>query len=235
MSSLASFGASWASVLSTTAAGTINQIARGCLSLETKSSSDPAPVAPSLASAWTLAGVMSNATHSCPPFISRRTIFAPMRPNPIIPSCIEFLLSTNGDCLNSRATIRPQLSCSAYRQACHQNPTAPLLHSTRKLRFQHGPATPSLRPFATDVEFSAGREFWRGIRGASFEHDSRTHLCCHTVNGRRVTVDISAVARPHCRLRSLVGALAGGGTVHARHPLARLGHYFLFSRGSLQL
>jgi hypothetical protein len=30
-------------------------------------------------------------TQSCPPFIKRRTMAAPMRPNPIIPICMVWL------------------------------------------------------------------------------------------------------------------------------------------------
>ena len=46
------------------------------------------PRAPSFASAFTASGERSNATHSWPPRCSRRTMLAPMRPSPIIPSCI---------------------------------------------------------------------------------------------------------------------------------------------------
>src|SRR5579883_101052 len=73
---------------STTAAGTISHTARGFLSLLTNSSSDPAPVAPSDANCFTDSGLRSWTTHSCPPFWSRRTMLAPIRPSPIIPSCI---------------------------------------------------------------------------------------------------------------------------------------------------
>ncbi len=73
---------------STTAAGTISQTARGGLSFPTKSSSEPAPVAPSPARPFTLAAFMSQTTHSWPAFIRRRTMLAPIRPRPIMPSCI---------------------------------------------------------------------------------------------------------------------------------------------------
>src|SRR5262249_14101492 len=46
------------------------------------------PTALSLTSASTAAVDRSNTTHEWPPFMSRRTILAPMRPSPIIPSCI---------------------------------------------------------------------------------------------------------------------------------------------------
>ena len=49
-------------------------------------------IAPSLAIALTLSGLKSQATHSCPSRINRRTMLAPMRPKPIIPSCIVFFL-----------------------------------------------------------------------------------------------------------------------------------------------
>ena len=46
-----------------------------------------APVAPSPASFLTASWLWSKTTQSCPAFISRRTMFPPIRPRPIIPSC----------------------------------------------------------------------------------------------------------------------------------------------------
>ena len=77
--------------MSTTAAGTISQTARGFASFVTKSASDEAPVAFSAASASTAFGDMSKTTHSWPSFMRRRTMLAPMRPRPIIPSCMMIL------------------------------------------------------------------------------------------------------------------------------------------------
>ena len=76
-------------VLSTTAAGTISQIARGLANFATKSAIDVAPVAFSATRSCTALGDMSNTVHWCPCLSSRRTMFAPIRPNPIIPSCIS--------------------------------------------------------------------------------------------------------------------------------------------------
>ena len=56
MSPTSSLLVSSCSVASTTAAGTISQMARGLLSFLTKSSSDVEPVAPSPASCFTVAG-----------------------------------------------------------------------------------------------------------------------------------------------------------------------------------
>ena len=53
-----------ASVCSTTAAGTIIQATRGCLSFALKSSSEEAPIAPSLTSVFTASGLTSKTTHS---------------------------------------------------------------------------------------------------------------------------------------------------------------------------
>src|SRR5215831_12163831 len=92
MSPGSSSGTRSAMVLSTTAAGTISQTARGRASFFTKSGSYAAPVAFSCASASTAFGKASNTTQSWPPLMSRRTMFAPMRPRPIIPSCIARLL-----------------------------------------------------------------------------------------------------------------------------------------------
>ena len=69
-------------------AGIITQTARGRSSLATKSSGLSAPTAPSPASPATASGFTSYTTHSCPSRINRRTMLAPIRPRPIIPSCI---------------------------------------------------------------------------------------------------------------------------------------------------
>ena len=71
------------------AAGIITQAARGVSSFLTKALSDEAPTAPSLTSWRTARLLVSNTTHSCPSFMSRRTRFDPIRPRPIIPSCIR--------------------------------------------------------------------------------------------------------------------------------------------------
>src|SRR5215471_17251144 len=77
---------------STTAAGTMSHTARGLLSFFTKSASDDAPVACSCTSCFTASGDRSKTTQSWPPLSSRRTMFAPIRPRPIIPSCMLSLL-----------------------------------------------------------------------------------------------------------------------------------------------
>ena len=59
----------------------------GLVSLATNSARVEAPVAPSEASFLTASWLWSKTTHSCPAFISRRTMFPPIRPRPIIPSC----------------------------------------------------------------------------------------------------------------------------------------------------
>src|SRR5262249_28735274 len=76
-------------VASTTAAGTISHTARGATSFFTKSSRALEPVAPSPTSCFTASALRSYTTHWCPPRVSRRTMLAPIRPRPIIPSCIE--------------------------------------------------------------------------------------------------------------------------------------------------
>jgi hypothetical protein len=83
-----SFAARSFTEASTTAAGTISQTERGGFSFATKSSSEAAPAAPSAASPRTVSALRSHTTHSWPARMRRRTMFAPMRPRPIIPSCI---------------------------------------------------------------------------------------------------------------------------------------------------
>ena len=73
-------------VSSTTAAGTISQTARGFVELlDEVGERRRTRRAFSLASSSTAFGDMSKTTHSWPPFMSRRTMFAPIRPRPIIP------------------------------------------------------------------------------------------------------------------------------------------------------
>src|SRR5580704_6158881 len=72
-------------------AGSITQTARGLPSAFTRSASDPAAVAPSFAKASRALALVSNTAQWCPAFMSRRTILPPMRPKPIMPSCIGLL------------------------------------------------------------------------------------------------------------------------------------------------
>src|SRR5207249_3214003 len=95
MSPGSSDGRRSAIVLSTTAAGTISQTARGFSSFLTRSASEDDPVARSLTISLTVSGDMSKTTQSCPPLSRRRTMLAPIRPRPIIPSCIWDLLFRN--------------------------------------------------------------------------------------------------------------------------------------------
>src|SRR6266446_2700047 len=96
MSSGSRAGRTSAMVLSTTPAGTISQTARGFSSFLTRSTSEAAPTAFSLANSVTAVGDMSKTTHSWPPFSNRRTMLAPIRPRPTIPSCISWLLFKRG-------------------------------------------------------------------------------------------------------------------------------------------
>src|SRR6185312_3736729 len=76
-------------VLSTTAAGTISQIARGGSSFFTRSRRSEHAVAPSWANSSTAFADMSKAAQLWPPLSSRLTMFAPILPRPTIPSCIR--------------------------------------------------------------------------------------------------------------------------------------------------
>src|SRR6185437_878732 len=82
------WGSRSAMLLSTTPAGTISQTTRGFFNVLANSASEAVPVAFSFVSSATAAADMSKTTHSWPPRMSRRTMFAPMRPRPIIPSCM---------------------------------------------------------------------------------------------------------------------------------------------------
>src|SRR2546425_3856304 len=74
---------------STTAAGTISQIVRGFVNLLTRSLGEVAGTAFSLASSSTGFGDLLKTTHSWPPLRSRRTMFEPILPRPIIPICMD--------------------------------------------------------------------------------------------------------------------------------------------------
>src|SRR5918997_3264535 len=71
-----------------TPAGTITQAARGASSLATRSWREEAPTAPSPASCSAAAWLRSWTTHWWPARCSRRTRLAPIRPRPIMPSCM---------------------------------------------------------------------------------------------------------------------------------------------------
>ena len=70
-------------------AGTITHTIRGVDSFSASSATEYTPVVlSSPAKALTAVVSWSYTTHSCPPATTRRTMFAPIRPRPIIPSCI---------------------------------------------------------------------------------------------------------------------------------------------------
>src|SRR5215475_3071087 len=99
MSSGSRRAARLAIVLSTTAAGTINQTTRGFCNFLTNSSSEDDPTAFSPISSLTALGDLSKTTHSFPPLIRRRTILAPILPRPIIPNCIDISFCCPYQCL----------------------------------------------------------------------------------------------------------------------------------------
>src|SRR5918995_5269133 len=80
--------ASLSTVPWTNPAGTMIQATRGFSSRATKSSSEVAPTAPSPASCSTMPASTSKTTTSCPSRVRRRERLAPIRPSPIIPSCM---------------------------------------------------------------------------------------------------------------------------------------------------
>jgi len=84
------FAARSAMLLSTTAAGTISHKALGFCNLLTRSASELAPTAFSETSSFTAFSERSYTTQSWPPLISRRTMFPPIRPNPIIPRSMVY-------------------------------------------------------------------------------------------------------------------------------------------------
>src|SRR5262245_60298371 len=92
MSSGSRRGVRLAIVLSTAAAGTINQTTLGFRNFLTRSCIDDDPTAFSPTSSLTALGDMSKTTHSWPPLIRRRTMLAPILPRPTIPNCMNVSL-----------------------------------------------------------------------------------------------------------------------------------------------
>src|SRR5215216_4674443 len=97
--------ASSSTTLPATPAGTITQAARGASSLATRSAGESAATAPSPASWSTAARLWSWTTHWWPARCSRRTRLAPIRPRPIMPSCMR---CSFGSGWREDATRRPQ-------------------------------------------------------------------------------------------------------------------------------
>src|SRR6202789_4378167 len=88
MSPFSRCGTRSAIILSTIAAGTMSHNARGFCSFWTRSCNEMAAVALSFARSSLAFADVSKTTQSCPPLMSRRTMFAPILPKPIIPSCM---------------------------------------------------------------------------------------------------------------------------------------------------
>src|ERR1700730_10441022 len=99
-------------VLSTTASGTISQMARGFSSLMTTSESDVAPIAFSpivfsATSSFTACGELLNTTQPGPFRRSRRAIWNHILPRPIIPICMAISF-----------TLAPE---TPARRSCHRD------------------------------------------------------------------------------------------------------------------
>src|SRR5918994_2125738 len=119
MSSASNSSASCTTVSPVTDAGTMTQAARGLRSFDAKSASDDEPVAPRSASSFTFGSLWAYTTHSWPSFIRRRTSPVPMRPSPIIPSCIAAPLSVSISRCVHRGTICPPGDASWFVRRAH--------------------------------------------------------------------------------------------------------------------
>src|SRR5881296_1979550 len=147
MSSGSRRGVRLAIVLSTTAAGTINQTTLGFRNFLTRSSSEDDPTAFSPTSSLTTFGDLSKTTHSWFPVIRRRTILAPILPKPTIPNFMNVSFCSLYQCA---ALLTPYAAgcsnlavCSWPRSllACRRTPPfRPLIHllllQRRKARFR---------------------------------------------------------------------------------------------------
>src|SRR5690349_10087256 len=132
MSSASRCGRRSAIVASTTAAGTINQTARGFCSCFTKSAREDATTAlfrttSSPAFSWTIfsiaLGDLSKTTHWWSLRSSRRTMYSPILPRPIMPICISTPLWSDDVC---GALARFREDCALGRD--HRQQFVPRLH-----------------------------------------------------------------------------------------------------------
>ncbi len=112
-------------------AGNITQAARGFSSLLTKSSSDRVATAPSAAERRRrLSGPCRKRPSVCPCFISRRTMLPPIRPRPIMPSCMAYLPSDNASVIAASSIVaRPDARSPLM---CTRNARRPRSVSTSK-------------------------------------------------------------------------------------------------------
>src|SRR5688572_14515290 len=99
----------------------MTQTARGFSSWPTNSARSRLPFAPSPASAATASVLLSNTTQLWPARISRRTILPPIRPRPIIPSCIKTLRRF----LGAKPPPQPSPACGggSYQASCTSSPS----------------------------------------------------------------------------------------------------------------
>src|SRR5579875_1787717 len=108
-------------------AGSITQATRGTDSALAKASSESAPRAPSCSSCCTGAGVRLNTTALCPRLSSRRTMLAPIRPSPTMPSCIlasplrESLIPRVGERTQPGRDIRAEMHAQGAPSAFGQH------------------------------------------------------------------------------------------------------------------
>src|SRR5437763_7758851 len=110
---------------STNAAGNINHTWRGGWRCSTNASRLAVPTAPWPARDSTAAGWISKITHSCPARSRRWTMLAPMRPRPIIPSCIQAPFSgTRGQRVLDHAQQRAQACLGASLEVDAQHAAA---------------------------------------------------------------------------------------------------------------
>src|SRR2546422_3212768 len=120
MSPRVRWGTSCSIVLSTACPdGTITQATRRPVSCLQTSARSRAPFAPSCTCAWIASELRSYTTTSCPPWSSRRTMLPPMRPNPIIASCIA---APPSDGHGQRREIPAQLWGVVIQNRVHPEP-----------------------------------------------------------------------------------------------------------------
>src|SRR5215471_21649850 len=207
-------------------AGTMIQTARGALSLPMRSSSEEEPVAPSLPNCLTASALRSETTSECPSRINRRVIFAPMRPNPTIPSCMRFSLPRSHASSPDFAALRRPLP--GRTAPAPRGWTLDTLLNRRvqrgESRFQIFSQVDAQRPapaFRQNLEIPAGL--------CRFHHAKRVFLAGNRQLDRIVARDL----QKHPRVRSTLVSLSGG-MQEARPKSQAGGHVLVVANGKTQ-
>src|SRR5215469_15889185 len=151
---------------------------------------------------------MSKTTHSCPPLIIRRTMLAPIRPKPIMPSCISFSCFLSNPALRIAAsTLRLRSDAVPLRAHIGRHAGLPgfqlrqrLLNSTLQC---YQTALDIAQMDAKSAAVSFGQHLEVASRLRSFHHAERVLLSRH----RQVRFVITRHLQEHAAIRTALISL----------------------------